>query len=147
MQLLPDEKAVTKWKSLTLTNRRVVKEKRIMFGLLGTEFRQIDLEFLSSFYIGRKPKLPLLFGGILLALVGEMIIRVPESSFITMSTLPVILRYVVWSMVGLGIFLMLVGGFGRSITEIYGVGNYKIYESGNGESFVYVASATRNRAS
>jgi hypothetical protein len=64
--LIEGEKELYRWKSLILTNYRVIKEK----GIFWKHYVDINYDHISSVYTGRKPDWKLIIIGIILVIIG-----------------------------------------------------------------------------
>jgi hypothetical protein len=114
--LIEGEKELYRWKSLILTNYRVIKKK----GKFWKHYVDINYDHVSSVYTGRTPNWKLIIIGITLIIIGIILHR----NYHIDNPLPII-----------GIIAIIIGIIGIPKTIILGC-NGKIEENGKSLEFM-----------
>jgi hypothetical protein len=119
--LIEGEEELYRWKSLILTNYRVIKEK----GIFWKHYVDINYDHISSVYIGRTPNWKLIIIGIMI-IIG--IINLNRYIYIEDNSLFII-------GIIIGIIAIIIGIIGKPKTIILGC-NGKIEENGKSLEFM-----------
>jgi len=114
--LIEGEKELYRWKSLILTNYRVIKKK----GKFWKHYVDINYDHVSSVYTGRTPNWKLIIIGIILIIIGITL----HKNYRIDNPLPII-----------GIIAIIIGIIGIPKTIILGC-NGKIEENGKSLEFM-----------
>jgi len=142
--LIEGEKELYRWKSLILTNYRVIKEK----GTFWKHYVDINYDHISSVYTGRTPNWKLILIGIILILIGIILLI----DFLKNLALAISAGYTLYidkitllSITGIiiGIIAIIIGIIGKPKTIILGC-NGKIEE--NGESLEFMKKLNEYRS-
>jgi len=121
--LIEGEKEIYRWKSLTLTNYRVIKQT----GMFWKHYWDINYDHLSSVYTGRKPNWRgMLFGIIIWIILGILVYFFIEE---ISKEAGVTLEWLLYFWIFWGIVIFITGVIGVPKTIIYG-SNTKIEENG-----------------
>jgi len=119
--LIEGEKELYRWKSLILTNYRVIKKK----GTFWKHYVDINYDHISSVYTGRKPNWKLIIIGIMI-IIG--IINLNRYIYVEDNSLFII-------GIIIGIIAIIIGIIGKPKTIILGC-NGKIEENGKSLEFI-----------
>ena len=128
--LMEGETEVSKWKSITATNYRIVQKK----GIIWKSFRDINYDHLSSVFTGRKPIRKLIEIGIAILVI----------SFLMTYSYFYQLRLVIYLLIVqiFGSSVLIIGIFGMTKTIFYGT-NSKIEEGGESLDFMKIVNSLR----